>query len=419
MKIHPLRTQITNMLHERALPIIKTPFIARSWVFLVEDNERYEETKALEEIAPDSKVTDDGSRFVSIYDRGGKIFEKHGEFSTYFNYHEFSEHDDYKEKFGFGFINTDNFNWLDNAVGELFRSVEIAFIDYEPDEEKVSEYIDLAQCVCCDVFDNKARIWSDFRLRSSGAGRILVHDKGLQYDETARLLQTLIEVGQYRKLALLGFPVARQKLSWLKGAEWKLGEITAALTTHSTSQEIILGQITQLSAEVEKAIHDVRLRFGATEAYYRLTKDRLRNLRETRVDGHSTMQEFIQRRLTPAMRTCEAVQNRLEDISERVGRVNDLLRSRISISLEVQNQELLKSMDVRSSLQVKLSELVEGLSIFAIGYYIFSLVKYVLDSIFPHSSDILHLLYGPIIIIILITAYIFIHYRKKKITKKH
>ncbi|MBW8734966.1 MAG: DUF3422 family protein, partial [Asticcacaulis sp.] len=144
--------------------------------------------------------------------------------------------------------------------------------------------------------------------------------------------------------------------------------------------------------------------------------DRLAGLRETRVEGFSTMQTFIERRLQPAMRTCEAASKRLDDLSQRLGRVSDLLRARISISLEVQNQDLLKSMDLRSKLQMKLSHLVEGLSIFAVSYYVFNLVKYMVDPWFVGREDLVHKLYAVIIAAIVGLAWLFIAYRKRAIT---
>jgi uncharacterized membrane-anchored protein len=160
-------------------------------------------------------------------------------------------------------------------------------------------------------------------------------------------------------------------------------------------------------------VNAVRYRQGATEAYAQLTEDRLASLRESRVDGFSTMHEFIERRLHPAMRTCQAASRRLDDISTRISRVSDLLRARISISLEVQNQNLLKNMDMRSKLQMKLQALVEGLSVFAVSYYIFNLVKYVMEPMF--SLKTAHLLYGPVIAVIVALAWLFIYHRKKRI----
>jgi uncharacterized membrane-anchored protein len=70
-------------------------------------------------------------------------------------------------------------------------------------------------------------------------------------------------------------------------------------------------------------------------------------------------------------------------------------------------------MNVRSKLQMKLSALVEGLSVFAVSYYIFNLVKYIIDPLFdPHLA---HLIYAPLILLIVGLAWWFIHQRKKSI----
>ncbi|WP_031239008.1 DUF3422 domain-containing protein [Asticcacaulis sp. AC466] len=412
---HDLRRSLSDLMHERTLPIYRTPVAVRSWVYLVTEAERAAESAWIDHLDPGAG---DRSRLARIGDTGGAIWERHGEFSTWLKYDtDISLSADVKKTLGFGKIRMAEFDWLDAAPGWVFRSVEISVLPYEPKDAQLQTVIDLTQAVCCDVFDGAARIWSDFRMHAKedkpGAGRIYVHDKGLENDEASRLLQTLLEIGHYRKLALLGFPVARELMTWLKGAEDRLAALTSDMASQSASQEELLERLMALSAEVEQRVNAVRFRQGATEAYARLTADRLVSLRESRVAGFSTMQEFIERRLQPAMRTCEAASRRLDDISARIGRVSDLLRARISISLEVQNQGLLKSMNVRSKLQMKLSALVEGLSVFAVSYYIFSLVKYIIDPLVdPHLS---HLLYGPIILVILTAAWLFITHRKKSI----
>ncbi len=411
---HPLRASLSDLMHERAIPVFKTPVAVRSWVYLVADDERQAELDWIDSL--DGKHGAERWTLSDVGDTGGALWERHGEFSTYLSYtNDVKLATESKGGLGFCKIRTEDFAWLEGAPGAVFRSVEIAVLPYEPKPAQLQKVIDLSQAVCCDVFAGKARIWSDFRQHEGGAGRIYVQDKGLKNDELSRLLQILIEIGHYRKLALLGFPVARGLMAWLKDAEARLASITSDMASQSRSQEQILEGLMALSAEVEQRVNAVRFRQGATEAYYRLTEDRLLSLRESRVEGFSTMQEFIERRLQPAMRTCEAASRRLDDVSTRIGRVSDLLRARISISLEVQNQGLLKSMDLRAQLQMKLSALVEGLSVFAVSYYVFNLVKYVIDPLFAGREGLLHLLYAPIILGIVGVAWLFIHSRKKSI----
>ena len=409
---HPLRATLSDLMHARALPIFASPVVVRSWVYLVGDDERLAERQWI-----DSLPGEHGAEGWTLHDigpTGGMIWERHGEFSTYLHFTTaVNLAAERRGGLGFGQLHDDVFPWLSEAPGQVFRSVEIAVLRHMPKVEQLQDKIDLSQAVCCDVFDGAARIWSDFRLHDSGSGRIYVQDKGLKNDELSRLLQGLIEIGHYRKLALLGFPVARELMSWLKDAETTLAAVTADMAGQTASQEQILERLMTLSAEVEVRVNAVRYRQGATEAYAQLTEDRLSSLRESRVDGFSTMHEFIERRLHPAMRTCQAASRRLDDISTRIGRVSDLLRARISISLELQNQNLLKNMDMRSKLQMKLQALVEGLSVFAVSYYIFNLVKYVMEPMF--SLKTAHRLYGPVIAVIVALAWLFIYHRKKRI----
>ena len=81
-------------------------------------------------------------------------------------------------------------------------------------------------------------------------------------------------------------------------------------------------------------------------------------------------------RLAPAMATCSSAEKRLLDLSERIARASDLLRTRVDIEREQQNQSLLASMNRRARMQLRLQQTVEGLSIAAISYYVVGLVGY-------------------------------------------
>ena len=72
----------------------------------------------------------------------------------------------------------------------------------------------------------------------------------------------------------------------------------------------------------------------------------------------------------------------MEDLSRRIDRVSDMMRTRVELSIQAQNQELLASMDRRSRIQLMMQHTVEGLSVAAISYYAVGLVKYLLDAFY-------------------------------------
>lgn len=65
--------------------------------------------------------------------------------------------------------------------------------------------------------------------------------------------------------------------------------------------------------------------------------------------------------MAPAMRTCQNVEARQQELSIRIGRAANLLRTRIEVELEQQNRELLSSLNRRARMQFRLQQWVEGL----------------------------------------------------------
>ena len=122
-------------------------------------------------------------------------------------------------------------------------------------------------------------------------------------------------------------------------------------------------------------------RFSATEAYGRLVHDRLKDLRETRLDDFQPIAEFLDRRFEPAQRTCASVAERQESLSRRIARTSDLARTRVDVALQKQNRALLASMERRARMQLRLQQTVEGLSVVAISYYALGIVTYLLGGL--------------------------------------
>lgn len=100
----------------------------------------------------------------------------------------------------------------------------------------------------------------------------------------------------------------------------------------------------------------------------------------------------MDRRLSPAMRTCITMSERIEGLSRRATRMANLLRTRVDVALERQNVELLDAMNRRSRLQLRLQETVEGLSVAAITYYVVGLVGYAAQALhalgFPVHKEV-------------------------------
>jgi uncharacterized membrane-anchored protein len=228
------------------------------------------------------------------------------------------------------------------------------------------------------VLGASAEVWSDFRIQADGYTRFLVRDIGLREGQAGRLIQRVLEIETYRMMALMALPLARAASPALAGIDGALVGLTEAMADgrRREDERRLLDHLSRLSADIERLAAGTSYRFGAAAAYHALVEQRVAELRETRIEGVPTVGEFMERRLAPAMQTCQSVAARQEALAQRVSRASQILRTRVDIALEDQNRALLSSMDRRAQLQLRLQETVEGLSVVAVSYYLVGLAGY-------------------------------------------
>lgn len=226
------------------------------------------------------------------------------------------------------------------------------------------------------IADGAGEAFTDFRLHD-GFSRLLVVDHSMTPRQAGRMLQRLLEIETYRMMALLALPVAQKLTPHLARAEQELSEITTLLAHSSEADEhVLLDRLTGLEAGIESRESENTYRFSAAAAYYELVQRRILELREVRIQGLQTLQEFTERRLAPAMNTCRAAADRQESLSQRVARATQLLSTRVDVTREKQNQAVLESMNRRAAAQLRLQQTVEGLSVAAVTYYVVGLLGY-------------------------------------------
>jgi uncharacterized membrane-anchored protein len=76
---------------------------------------------------------------------------------------------------------------------------------------------------------------------------------------------------------------------------------------------------------------------------------------------------------------------RLDDISHRIDRIAELLRTEINVQMQLQNSAMLAGMNNSAKMQLKMQKTVEGISIVALTYYAISVLGYLLG-IFVHGD---------------------------------
>lgn len=272
--------------------------------------------------------------------------------------------------------------WMSSIPGRTFSAIMLAMVPGDVDDVPAMKAIEQGWFDGRDTLKShlglrRACVLTDFRLRDSGFERMaVVAPTETSEMRTGRISQRLLELETYRLMALRGLPVTKELGPMLLTAEASLADITADMENEEASDGQLLSQLIRLAARVERATATHLYRFSATQAYYALVQQRIEQLREAPIPGTQTVGEFLLRRLSPAMATVQATAQRLTSLSQRIERASALLRTRVDIVTEAQNQTLLEKLTRGQELQLRLQTTVEGLSIAAISYYVVSLILY-------------------------------------------
>jgi uncharacterized membrane-anchored protein len=215
----------------------------------------------------------------------------------------------------------------------------------------------------------------------------------------------MLEVETYRTLALMGLPEAQRLVPSVRRIEDELTRIAGAMakSTGLEGDHRLLDDLTGMAAALEADSAASAYRLGASRAYDQLVTQRLNTIGETPYGGWPTIAAFLARRLAPAIRSCQVLQDRQTDLATKLARAANLLRTRVDVAIEQQNRDLLRSMNERTRLQLRLQQTVEGLSIAAISYYVVALLAHVLDGteslhVLPVNENVATAILVPVVI---------------------
>ena len=276
--------------------------------------------------------------------------------------------------------------WVDDLPGKRLVAIHthiLAKSAKSPTPAVLKAYFQHDDLAGSKVSQDGATVWTDFRIGADGYTRMLLHDHGLSPMRLGRVSRRLHEIETYRMMALLAFPLARQLQIELGPLERSLAEtIDNMLQAKGPEEDArLLARLSAIARDVEEMSNRSSYRFAAARAYSSLVSKRIDELGEVRVPNCQRLGVFLDRRFSPAMTTCSAVTERIAGLAARSERASNLLRTRVDIALEGQNQQLLRSMEQRAHQQLRLQETVEGLSVVAISYYLIGIVSKLIDGL--------------------------------------
>ncbi len=310
--------------------------------------------------------------------------------------------------------------WLEQWPGGVVRATQIRVV---PDARNIDA--DLAaigistdEMVCCDI-NAGLRLWSDFSIHGDGYGRLLMTAGEVGPGERGRIIQRVQELGNYRNMALLGFPVVQQYGPQLDLLERKLSDHARRVALADEDDETLLNDLASISSELELVRAATSFRLSATAAYAEVAADRLAALDVKPIVNFQSLTDFTERRLIPASRTCSVFRQRLDDIADRISRIMHTLDVRIDSRIKSQNLGLMRSMERSTQLQLRLQTLVEGLSVIAAAYYLVGLIAYMTKGAAAiEKGGVTDMVIGAVTIPVILLIYLFVNRLRHKVLKE-
>ncbi len=374
---HPERGAILGEIHARPFAPVETPRRLLHFAFLTDSTQAAADREALMRFCNERGAAPplDGAKHHRV--RLGEAslrWEQHSEFTTYSWELPASAAAPFQPATG---VLAHGMAALPQP-GPHLVSVDLHLLP-DGDFSGLDAIFDAASLAACLVDNGGAIAATDFRAGADGFVRILLLDRALTPSRAGALTQRLLEIETYRTLALLGLPESWRIGPSVRRTEETLVRIVSTMTATNglAADHALLDEMTALAARLESEAASSNYRFGASRAYDTIVQQRLLAIGEQPFAGWPTITAFLARRMAPAMRTCQMLQERQGDLATRLARAANLLRTRVDVALEQQNRDLLGAMNDRARMQLRLQQTVEGLSVAAIAYYVVSLFGYI------------------------------------------
>ena len=259
-------------------------------------------------------------------------------------------------------------------------------------------------------------VMTDFQITQDKTIRMLVLSRAPRAAQNGRLILRLMEVETYRMMGMLALPHARHLFEILPTIDRQLNELTGSIArADNDTDEELLETVSKLAGEVERLVTRYHRELSQADEYFSTTFKRLDELREQPVAEIPPIGGTLKSRLEPAVDSCRSAAHWLEQVSLRISYATHLLRTRVDVKREEQNQQLLKGVNNRFKTQLRLQETAELLSIVVIPYYAANLVGYITESVdaFLHAGVDPALAKTITIPVIVVLVYILLRRSKK------
>ena len=268
------------------------------------------------------------------------------------------------------------FDWISQVPCDVFHAIWLEIggkASSKLSQQDAQDILSSRSAPGNTVSHGLAQLHLSFDRDENSFTRAVLFNNNFVASRLGRFIQRIVELETYRFLAMMGLSAVKEYNPTLNEMNKSLNSLTQdiakTIKAPDPNMRLLLTKLTKISATLEHTNAATSFRMAATKAYSDLFLARLQSLQLGYLEGHQGLVGFTDRRMMPAMQTCEAFSTHLERTTNRATRAGQLIQTETESTIQEQNRDLLVSMDKRAQAQLKLQQAVEGFSIAALTYY--------------------------------------------------
>jgi uncharacterized membrane-anchored protein len=433
-----IAARVHRELHERPPLEVKLPAHIHHVAYLLPEQEgsRRKARADMEELFLALGISDDMARLGDRHAVGEKSYsnndlvritwELHSEFVTYtFTYMAPGQH-----ALGFGPLKLPETIPTPEPEWERIVALDILVTDWPQLNEDERVHLFAAEHLyASQIQGGQAQVWTTFQLDESGWEHYLILAGELTPSQLGRQIKRLVEIENYYHLILMPLDCFRDRSAELRELEVAFTQHTqemfhAMVDAPSDEERRWLALLTEHSAKVAKLKEAMRYRLGAARSYNVQFLRILDAMEERKVpEGNQPLGAFLSARTGSAVRGYENFNERLDSLSRGLDRASNMLRTRVEMTVQKQNLELLEGMSKQGRQQLMLQMTVEGLSVIVLSYYLTGLFGYGIKALvkigwLTGDPVVWQGALLPVAIAIAISVSSFVHHKVRKHGKK-
>lgn len=432
-----IAARVHRELHERPPLDVQLPAHIHHVAYLLPEHEgsRKKARADMAQLFLSLGISDDKAKLGERHAVGEKSYgnrdtlritwELHSEFVTYTFTHMAAG----KQSLGFGPLRLPETIPTQEPEWERIVALDILVADWPQLKKTERQYLFANDRLYgSQIQGGQAQVWTTFQLDESGWEHYLILAGELTPAQLGRQIKRLVEIENYYHLILMPLDCFRDRSVELRELEIAFTRHTqemfnAMVDAPSDEERSWLALLTELSARVTKLKENMRYRMGAASSYNVQFHRILDALDEGRVvEGNQPMGTFLSARTGSAVRGYENFNERLDSLSRGLDRATNMLRTRVEMTVQKQNLELLEGMSKQGRQQLMLQTTVEGLSVIVLSYYLTGLFGYGLKALvkvgwLTGDAVVWQGALLPLAVIIAIAVTSFVHHRVRKYNK--